>query len=86
MPLVLIWMLSTLGYDPRALPAQTALRDIIGRTTLTDLLRGRERIEDEGEQRNPVIVSSQDGCCLVLDGAHRVRALQELGRSRGLFG
>jgi regulator of protease activity HflC (stomatin/prohibitin superfamily) len=27
--------------------AQTALRDIIGRTTLTDLLRGRERIEDE---------------------------------------
>jgi regulator of protease activity HflC (stomatin/prohibitin superfamily) len=27
--------------------AQTALRDIIGRTSLTDLLRGRERIEDE---------------------------------------
>ncbi len=27
--------------------AQTALRDIIGRTTLTDLLRGRERIEEE---------------------------------------
>lgn len=27
--------------------AQTALRDIIGRTDLTDLLRGRERIEDE---------------------------------------
>ncbi|MFL5566826.1 MAG: slipin family protein [Gemmatimonadaceae bacterium] len=27
--------------------AQTALRDIIGRTTLTDLLRGRERIEGE---------------------------------------
>ncbi len=27
--------------------AQTALRDIIGRTALTDLLRGRERIEDE---------------------------------------
>ena len=27
--------------------AQTALRDIIGRTTLTDLLRGRERIEAE---------------------------------------
>jgi regulator of protease activity HflC (stomatin/prohibitin superfamily) len=27
--------------------AQTALRDIIGRTTLGDLLRGRERIEDE---------------------------------------
>jgi regulator of protease activity HflC (stomatin/prohibitin superfamily) len=27
--------------------AQTALRDIIGRTTLSDLLRGRERIEGE---------------------------------------
>jgi len=27
--------------------AQTALRDIIGKTSLTDLLRGRERIEDD---------------------------------------
>src|SRR6266478_2061465 len=27
--------------------AQTALRDIIGRTSLTDLLRGRERVEEE---------------------------------------
>jgi regulator of protease activity HflC (stomatin/prohibitin superfamily) len=27
--------------------AQTALRDIIGRTSLADLLRGREQIEDE---------------------------------------
>ncbi len=27
--------------------AQTALRDIIGRTSLTDLLRGREHIEEE---------------------------------------
>jgi regulator of protease activity HflC (stomatin/prohibitin superfamily) len=27
--------------------AQTALRDIIGRTSLSELLRGRERIEDE---------------------------------------
>jgi regulator of protease activity HflC (stomatin/prohibitin superfamily) len=27
--------------------AQTALRDIIGRTSLTDLLRGREKIEEE---------------------------------------
>jgi L-serine kinase (ATP) / ParB family transcriptional regulator, heme-responsive regulator len=43
------------------------------------LLRLRRRIEDEAEQRNQGIVSSQDGCCLVLDGAHRVRALQELG-------
>jgi hypothetical protein len=39
----------------------------------------RRRIESEGEQRNPVIVSSQGGCCLVLDGAHRVRVLEELG-------
>src|SRR5215471_7040555 len=30
--------------------AQTALRDIIGRTGLTDLLRGRERIETELQQ------------------------------------
>jgi regulator of protease activity HflC (stomatin/prohibitin superfamily) len=30
--------------------AQTALRDIIGRTSLTDLLRGRERIESELQQ------------------------------------
>ena len=30
--------------------AQTALRDIIGRTTLTDLLRGRERIEADLQQ------------------------------------
>ena len=38
--------------------AQTALRDIIGRTSLSDLLRGRERIEDElqkliDERSNP---------------------------------
>jgi hypothetical protein len=39
----------------------------------------RGRIEAEGEQRNPVIVSSQGDCCLVLDGAHRIRALEELG-------
>jgi L-serine kinase (ATP) / ParB family transcriptional regulator, heme-responsive regulator len=38
----------------------------------------RARIEAEGEQHNPVIVSSQGDCCLVLDGAHRVRALEEL--------
>ena len=30
--------------------AQTALRDIIGRTTLTELLRGREHIESELQQ------------------------------------
>jgi regulator of protease activity HflC (stomatin/prohibitin superfamily) len=53
---VLFWMV----YDPEkaalevqnypvavSWAAQTALRDIIGRTSLTDLLRGRERIEHE---------------------------------------
>ena len=44
--------------------AQTALRDIIGRTFLTDLLRGRERIEDElqrliDERTNPWGVTVQ---------------------------
>lgn len=43
------------------------------------LIRLRVRMEAEGEQRNPIIVSSQGDCCLVLDGAHRVRALKELG-------
>ena len=33
----------------------------------------------EGEQRNPVIVSPHEDRYLVLDGAHRVRALGELG-------
>lgn len=53
---VLFWMV----YDPEkaalevqdypqavSWAAQTALRDIIGRTSLTDLLHGRERIEEE---------------------------------------
>jgi len=53
---VLFWMV----YDPTkaalevqaykeavSWAAQTALRDIIGRTSLTDLLRGREKIEEE---------------------------------------
>jgi regulator of protease activity HflC (stomatin/prohibitin superfamily) len=53
---VLFWMV----YDPEkaalevqnypqavSWAAQTGLRDIIGRTSLTDLLRGRERIEEE---------------------------------------
>ncbi len=30
-----------------SLAAQTALRDVIGKTSLTDLLRGREKIEEE---------------------------------------
>jgi hypothetical protein len=29
MPLTLLWMLHTLGYDPRALPAQTALGSVV---------------------------------------------------------
>ena len=70
---VLFWMV----YDPekaalevqdypRAVSwaAQTALRDIIGRTSLTDLLRGRERIEAElqkliDERSNPWGVTVQ---------------------------
>jgi regulator of protease activity HflC (stomatin/prohibitin superfamily) len=56
---VLFWMV----YDPEkaalevqnypqavSWAAQTALRDIIGRTSLSDLLRGRERIEQELQQ------------------------------------
>ncbi len=53
---VLFWMvydvekaaLEVQDYDQAvSWAAQTALRDIIGRTALTDLLRGREKIEDE---------------------------------------
>ena len=39
----------------------------------------RDRVEAEREQRNPVIVSPHEDRYLVLDGAHRVRALGELG-------
>jgi regulator of protease activity HflC (stomatin/prohibitin superfamily) len=56
--------------------AQTALRDIIGRTTLTELLRGRERIEDElqrliDQRSNPwgVTVSSVEMRDIVIPGA-----------------
>ena len=56
--------------------AQTALRDIIGRTTLTELLRGRERIESELQQlidqrSNPwgVTVSSVEMRDIVIPGA-----------------
>jgi regulator of protease activity HflC (stomatin/prohibitin superfamily) len=70
---VLFWMV----YDPEkaalevqdypqavSWAAQTGLRDIIGRTSLTDLLRGRERIEDElqtlsDERSNPWGVTVQ---------------------------
>ena len=56
--------------------AQTALRDIIGRTTLTDLLRGRERIEAElqaliDHRSNPwgVTVQSVEMRDVVIPGA-----------------
>jgi regulator of protease activity HflC (stomatin/prohibitin superfamily) len=56
--------------------AQTALRDIIGRTTLTDLLRGRELIESElqrliDQRSNPwgVTVSSVEMRDVVIPGA-----------------
>jgi regulator of protease activity HflC (stomatin/prohibitin superfamily) len=56
--------------------AQTALRDIIGRTTLTELLRGREHIESELQQlidqrSNPwgVTVSSVEMRDVVIPGA-----------------
>lgn len=43
------------------------------------LERLRARIAAEGVQLNPVIVSPCDGRLLVLDGAHRFRALEGLG-------
>jgi regulator of protease activity HflC (stomatin/prohibitin superfamily) len=56
--------------------AQTALRDIIGRTTLTELLRGRERIEAElqsliDQRSNPwgITVSSVEMRDIVIPGA-----------------
>jgi regulator of protease activity HflC (stomatin/prohibitin superfamily) len=70
---VLFWMV----YDPEkaalevqdyqqavSWAAQTALRDIIGRTALTELLKGRERIEEElqkliDDRSNPWGVSVQ---------------------------
>ena len=70
---VLFWMvhdaqkaaLEVQDYDQAvSWAAQTALRDIIGRTDLTDLLRGRERIEAElqtliDERSNPWGVTVQ---------------------------
>jgi hypothetical protein len=43
------------------------------------LARLRDRVQAEGEQRNPVIASPYEDRYLVLDGAHRVRVLVELG-------
>jgi len=48
------------------------------------LIRLRERMKAEGEQRNPIIVSPHEDRYLVLDGAHRVRALGELGSTLAL--
>lgn len=42
------------------------------------LARLKERISSEAEQRNPVVASSYGDRYLVLDGAHRVRAMDEL--------
>lgn len=43
------------------------------------LSRLKGRIASEGEQRNPVVASPYGDRFLVLDGAHRVRAMDELG-------
>lgn len=45
------------------------------------LARLRERMEAEGVQRNPVIVAAHGEGYLVLDGAHRLQTLKELGCS-----
>jgi regulator of protease activity HflC (stomatin/prohibitin superfamily) len=69
--------------------AQTALRDIIGRTTLADLLRGRERIETELQQlidqrSNPwgVTVSSVEMRDVVIPGALQDAMSREAQASR----
>lgn len=43
------------------------------------LARLKGRITAEAEQRNPVLASPYEDRFLVLDGAHRVRAMDELG-------
>jgi regulator of protease activity HflC (stomatin/prohibitin superfamily) len=69
--------------------AQTGLRDIIGRTTLTDLLRGRERIEDELQQlidrrSNPwgVTVASVEMRDVVIPGSLQDAMSREAQASR----
>jgi regulator of protease activity HflC (stomatin/prohibitin superfamily) len=69
--------------------AQTALRDIIGRTTLADLLRGRERIEEElqrliDERSSPwgVTVSSVEMRDIVIPGALQDAMSREAQASR----
>src|SRR6185503_2854206 len=95
---VLFWMV----YDPEkaalevqdyqqavSWAAQTALRDIIGRTALTDLLRGRERIEEElqqliDERSNPwgVIVQSVEMRDVVIPDALQDAMSREAQASR----
>ena len=43
------------------------------------LARLRQRMEAEGVQRNPIIVAPHGDDYLVLDGAHRLQTLKELG-------
>jgi regulator of protease activity HflC (stomatin/prohibitin superfamily) len=69
--------------------AQTGLRDIIGRTTLADLLRGRERIETElqaliDQRSNPwgVTVSSVEMRDIVIPGALQDAMSREAQASR----
>lgn len=49
------------------------------------LSRLKERVRSEGVQSNPVIVSAHGDDFLVLDGAHRVHALKDLGCSLALI-
>lgn len=69
--------------------AQTALRDIIGRTTLSELLRGREQIETElqrliDQRSNPwgVTVSSVEMRDVVIPGALQDAMSREAQASR----
>ena len=69
--------------------AQTALRDIIGRTTLTDLLRGREKIEAELQQlidqrSTPwgVTVSSVEMRDVIIPGALQDAMSREAAREK----
>jgi regulator of protease activity HflC (stomatin/prohibitin superfamily) len=69
--------------------AQTALRDIIGRTTLTELLRGREQIEADlqrliDQRSNPwgVTVSSVEMRDVVIPGASQDAMSREAQAAR----
>lgn len=71
-------MISSLG-DLRIVPLEyLILHEDHDRKRLARL---RSRVQEEQVQRNPVIVSHYEGRYLVLDGAHRVHALREIGCS-----